>query len=95
VTIPSKTQAYLAAGKPVVMASLGDAADLVRQSGGGVVCPPSDPQAMAGAVTDLASLPAQERQQMASRGLAFFEAHLTMEKGVDALESVFQGLRRG
>ena len=35
ITIPSKTSAYLAAGRPILMAVGGDAADLVRQSGAG------------------------------------------------------------
>src|SRR5205823_13152285 len=33
ITIPSKTQAYMASGKPVLMAVRGDSADLVTQSG--------------------------------------------------------------
>ena len=32
ITIPSKTQAYLAAGKPILMGVRGDAADLVDTS---------------------------------------------------------------
>ena len=35
ITIPSKTQAYMVAGRPIIMGVSGDAADLVTQSGGG------------------------------------------------------------
>jgi hypothetical protein len=35
ITIPSKTQAYIAAGKPILMAVDGDTADLVRAAGCG------------------------------------------------------------
>src|SRR5580698_596409 len=50
ITIPSKTQAYLAAGKPILMGVGGDAADLVNQSQSGVLCQPGDPQSIADAV---------------------------------------------
>lgn len=39
ITIPSKTQAYLAMGKPVLMGVSGDAADLVKRSGAGICFP--------------------------------------------------------
>src|SRR6266481_2995369 len=37
ITIPSKTQFYLAMGKPILMGMRGDAADLVKTAGAGVV----------------------------------------------------------
>jgi glycosyltransferase involved in cell wall biosynthesis len=46
ITIPSKTQAYLACGKPILMAVAGDAAEIVRSAGAGLVCPPENPAAM-------------------------------------------------
>ena len=42
ITIPSKTQAYLAAGRPILMGVSGDAADLVLQSGAGLVFEPEN-----------------------------------------------------
>ncbi len=53
ITIPSKTQAYLALGRPVLMAVAGDAAELIARSGGGVTCPPENPAALAAAVERL------------------------------------------
>ena len=50
ITIPSKTQAYLAAGKPILMAVGGDAADLVENAQAGVRCAPEDPDAIAAGV---------------------------------------------
>jgi colanic acid biosynthesis glycosyl transferase WcaI len=55
ITIPSKTQAYMAVGKPLLMAVDGDAADLVRQSGGGVVAESENAEALAQAAEQLAS----------------------------------------
>src|SRR6185436_8154337 len=50
ITIPSKTLAYLACGRPIIAAVAGDAADIVRDAGAGLVCAPSDPPALARAI---------------------------------------------
>ena len=44
---------YLACGKPVVGAHSGESARVLMESGGGLVVPPSDAQAMAGAIRAL------------------------------------------
>ena len=59
ITIPSKTQFYLAMGKPILMGIRGDAAELVERAGAGVVVEPQNAGALAGAVIDLARLPTQ------------------------------------
>lgn len=50
ITIPSKTQAYMAVGKPLLMAVEGDAADLVKQSGCGLVVEPENAASLVSAV---------------------------------------------
>ncbi len=90
ITIPSKTQAYLAAGKPLLMAVNGDAADLVRQADAGVVCAPQDPTAIAAAAMNLASTPASELAAMGDRGREFYRRELSMDVGVDRLVEVFE-----
>ena len=56
-TIPSKTQAALACGRPLVMAVRGDAADLVTRADAGVVCEPDNAEALAAAFEHLYLLP--------------------------------------
>lgn len=90
ITIPSKTQAYLAAGRPILMAVGGDAADLVAQSGGGVTCPPQNPLAMAEAVRRLSSIDPQQREAMGARGQAFYDAQLSLRTGVAKFEQAFE-----
>ncbi len=92
ITIPSKTQAYLYTGKPVIMAVEGDAADLIRRSGAGVVCRPGDPWAIAEAVRILCSMSESERAAMGSAGLQYYLAHLCFRTGVDRLAEVMTGL---
>ncbi len=48
-TIPSKTQAYMAIGKPILMAVNGDAALLVKKAGCGVIAESESAEAIAAA----------------------------------------------
>jgi len=67
--IPSKMFEYLAAGKPVIGALRGEAANLLEEAGA-VVVPPEDPVALAEAIRALAADPAR-RAEMGERGRAY------------------------
>jgi lipopolysaccharide/colanic/teichoic acid biosynthesis glycosyltransferase/glycosyltransferase involved in cell wall biosynthesis len=90
ITIPSKTQAYLAAGRPIVMAVRGDAADLVMQAAAGVLAEPDNPDSIAAAVRQLAKMPAVDRERMGQAGRAFYERELAIDRAMDKFDSVFQ-----
>jgi colanic acid biosynthesis glycosyl transferase WcaI len=93
-TIPSKTQTYLAAGRPILMAAGGDAADLIRRASAGVTCPPEDAGALAAAVADLASRPAAELDALGENGRRFYWQELAMDVGVNSLEAVLRSAAR-
>jgi len=86
ITIPSKTQAYMEAGRPILMAVRGDAAALVTDAGAGICVPPEDPSALAEAVWKLAATPADTLSEMGARGRAYYWKHLSFAAGVDRLE---------
>ena len=71
--IPSKMFECLAAGKPVVGAVAGEAAQILREAGACVV-PPGDSAALAAAVRALAADPAR-RQAMGRQGRCYVEKH--------------------
>jgi glycosyltransferase involved in cell wall biosynthesis len=52
--VPSKTQFYLAMGRPIVAAVNGEAGDILREAGSGIVVPPGDPAALAQANREIA-----------------------------------------
>src|SRR5262245_61267392 len=81
-TVPSKTQLYLAMGKPILIGARGDAAELVMKAGAGVAVEPQDASALASAVLDLAGRPAQELAEMGARGRTFYESELSAAVGV-------------
>jgi glycosyltransferase involved in cell wall biosynthesis len=71
--IPSKMFEYLAAGKPVVAALAGEAAQILSEAGAWVV-PPADSEALALAIRTLAADP-QRRQAMGSQGRCYVEKY--------------------
>lgn len=71
-TVPSKVQAYLAAGKPVIAALDGEGARIVLAAGAGVACPAEDAAALAAAVRSLMAMPASARAQMAESGQRYY-----------------------
>ncbi len=92
ITIPSKTQAYMSVGKPLLMAVNGDAANLVRESGSGVVVPSQDERALAQAIQALAKLPKNELTQMGERAANYYRQHLSVEVGVSRFAEIFRSI---
>jgi colanic acid biosynthesis glycosyl transferase WcaI len=94
ITIPSKTQAYLYMGRPIIMAVQGDAADLVRQADAGLLCPPDDPEALAAAVARLVAMSPEAREQWGRNGAAYYVEKLAMPIGVARFEERMSRLLR-
>ncbi len=88
ITIPGKTIAYLACGRPILCAVAGDAAEVVRDSGAGLVCPPEDPVTLAQAVRDLYVMPGERREAMGQAGRRAFLANYTRALSVDRYEKL-------
>ncbi len=93
--IPTKTQAYMAAGRPILMAVNGDAARLVGEAGAGISVQPEDPAALADAIVALAALPAEQRDAMGRAGRIYYDEHLSFAHGMaQTLEVIHAAVRR-
>lgn len=84
ITIPHKTQSYMAMGKPILIGVAGEAARLVTDAGAGVAVAPGDVEAMAAAMVRLANAPASERDAMGRCGLESYRARFTFAGALDA-----------
>lgn len=84
-TIPSKVQAYLAAGRPILASLNGEGAELVSAAGAGLVVPAEDARALAAAVLELYSMPPREREAMGARGRLYYAQHFAHDMLVDQL----------
>jgi colanic acid biosynthesis glycosyl transferase WcaI len=92
ITIPSKTQAYLAAGKPILMGVRGDAADLVKRARAGIVCEPGNPTSIAEAVKSLVEADKDRLAEMGMAGSAFYDRELSVGVGVEKFDLIFRKL---
>ncbi len=99
ITVPSKTQFYLAMGRPIVAAVNGEAADMLRDSGAATVVPPRDPGALAKAIRDVADLPANERARLGRNGADYYRRNLSFARSKDRtialLEGTYEKVRAG
>ncbi len=94
ITIPSKTQAYMTVGKPLLMAVNGDAADLVRESGCGVVAESENAKALAQAAEQLANITPNALMDMGGRAKAFYHDNLALSAGAMSFGVLFRRLGR-
>jgi glycosyltransferase involved in cell wall biosynthesis len=90
VSIPSKTFAYMASGKPVVMAVRGEAAKFVERNGFGVAVEPSDPIKLAEAVRWMKSLPTEELQKIGNAGLEAYRTKYCSDLQVERFEHLLR-----
>lgn len=79
----------MAAARPVISTELGTGTSYVNQNGvTGLVVPPADPAALAGAVNKLLADP-ELRQAIGQRGQAIARAEFSLTKMVDRLEEIY------
>lgn len=71
-TVPSKVQAYLAAGRPIIASLDGEGARVVVEAGAGVACPAEDAQALAAAVRQLRDVGEAECRRMGDAGRRYY-----------------------
>lgn len=85
VTMPSKVQSIMAAGKPLLVSAEGDCAAAVTEAGAGVAAAPGDREALREAVLALAAADAEERREMGRRGRRHYEERMSRGVGSAAL----------
>ena len=86
--IPSKIFEAMAMGRPILLAAPdGEAADIMRATGAGVVLPPEDPRGLAEAVKSLSESPATVAQ-LAQRALAAAPLYTREKQARDMLAAI-------
>jgi colanic acid biosynthesis glycosyl transferase WcaI len=93
-TIPGKTQVALASAKPIVAAVRGDAARLVAVANAGICCEPNEP-GLIDAFRRLGALTESELAVMGHNGRQYYVEHLSMGKGVAAVQRLLESAARG
>jgi glycosyltransferase involved in cell wall biosynthesis len=88
--IPQKTQAYMAAERPILMAVRGEAAEMVRHAGAGLLCQPEDPTSIADAVRQLYLMSPEQRSNLGANGRRFYDSELSFKHGICRMLSIFE-----
>ncbi|MBI2242459.1 MAG: glycosyltransferase family 4 protein, partial [Nocardioides sp.] len=89
-TIPSKLQASMATGCPVICAVAGDAAEIVREAEIGFVAIPEDAESLAKAFRELADCSVEERQRLGQRARDIYVRQMGAGSGAAALERLLK-----
>ncbi len=94
ITIPSKVQAYLAVGRPILIGVRGDAAELVTKARAGVACPPQDPYGIAEEVCKLQAMSGDQLKAMGENGKRFYERELSLKIATKRFEAIFESVAK-
>ncbi|MEI7612319.1 MAG: glycosyltransferase family 4 protein [Betaproteobacteria bacterium] len=84
-TIPSKVQGYLAAGKPIIASLNGEGARIVLEAGAGLVCRAGDAEGLANAALMLSRVDADKRGKMGENGRRYAIEKFSLDRLADGL----------
>ena len=91
-TTPQKLFESIAAGVPVVASDLPGMADVVRSSGTGVLCDPTDPASIAAGIREVLAATPEEAAERRARILAVARERYTWERQAEVLLAVYRSL---
>lgn len=91
-TVPNKTQAYMAAGRPIVACLNGEGARVVEEAQAGISVPAEDEKALAEAVLLLYRMAPEQRAAMGANGRQYFKTHFDHDKLVEELMAHLRGV---
>lgn len=78
-TVPSKIQAYLAAGKPIIAAINGEGARVIQEANVGLASPAEDVKSLVESIRQMYAMSIEERAQLGQNGYDYFNQHFEME----------------
>jgi glycosyltransferase involved in cell wall biosynthesis len=84
-TVPSKVQAYMAAGRPIIACLNGEGARLVVEAEAGLAAPAEVPDALAAAILQLYTASPEERERMGANGRSYYQKHFNHNELIDQL----------
>lgn len=87
-TIPSKVQAYLAAGKPIIASLRGEGARIIEESCAGITCQPENAGALVDSILTLKSLTQTELDKMGAAGVRYFNGNFDMGRQAQRLVEI-------
>jgi len=90
ITIPSKIQAYMRIGKPIICGVSGDADSLVRKADCGYSFVPESEDSLLNLLKELDSVSDTELRQKGMNGANYYRENLDISVGVKSFEEIFR-----
>lgn len=91
-TVPSKVQAYLAAGRPILASLSGEGARVIEEAGAGLCSSAGQIDPFVENILRLCSMTDGERQSMGNAGKQFFIKNFDMDEQVKVLTAMLQSI---
>jgi glycosyltransferase involved in cell wall biosynthesis len=88
--IPSKTVAYLASGKPILMSAGGASEDLIKEARAGLTVEPDDSEMLAQAIDEMCQMPKDELNKLGTNGRDFLLKYLSKNKVIADYEKLIK-----
>lgn len=89
-TIPAKTQSYMASGKPILSMLNGEGNKTIKEAACGLTAPSGDYKTLAQNVKTLYRSSKEELAQMGQRGLDYYLSHFDKKKVIDNIIKLMQ-----
>jgi len=89
-TVPSKIQAYLAAGRPIIACLNGEGARIIQEAGAGISTSAEQVLPLVAAIREMRSCSVVEREAMGISGRAYFDRYFDMDVQVKRLADLLQ-----
>lgn len=93
-TVPSKVQAYLAAGKPIIASLDGEGARIVEEANAGLACPAEDAKELADAVKRLRDAPEEQIHKMGQNARKYYEENFEPRLLASRLLRILSGIKK-
>lgn len=87
-TIPSKVQAYMASGKPILTMLNGAGNDLIKEAGCGLIAKAGDYTTLAQNVKEMYAMSPAERSQMGKAAKVYYDQHFAKDKIIDKVNEL-------
>ena len=88
ITMPSKTQAALAAGKAMLIAAEGDVARVGAESGAALLARPDDAAGIVSAIDEACALGRSGLAELGARARRYYERAFSARQGIEAIEAL-------
>ncbi|WP_435230932.1 glycosyltransferase family 4 protein [Pseudopelagicola sp. nBUS_20] len=89
ITLPSKMQEYMFAGKPIVAVGGAELCKMVKVSGAGIAIGPGDPRGLCEALTGLLQMDDRGLQRYSKAGCEYYEENFAFKVGVKKFCQLF------